>query len=529
MALRIRTIVPSLTALPLLALVAFAPACSSAPADDGAMSTANAETMGGRSIGQPSVWGNGYQHVLVVGTDYGIYYQRNIETGWTGWRRIGGITAGPDAHVFVSAIGKTIHAFVRGSDMHLWHASSVDNGVSWGGWEFIGGNIAPDPIAYSKGFEWKVDSTRFDIVTRTNDGQVWHRSNVGNVWAPSWDLVGTSAAPVSLLALHGRMEVASVSAAGSLVAKHFVDPAYAPPPPPGTSTGFSIGVMTPLPALDITLTWSEWRSGDGGNIDPSQPPVLVGWDYGKYDVFVITSDHVVYQRSFRAPSPDAGWVTGWTPILWDAATTPTILPFSEGMQAVAVRNSDRRVVWRALTGAPTHGPADWTCVGGPVSANVGFGMSNFGPDFIRVGIVGTGMANEIYGGTMDVTHGMILDMFGDKCGSAPPPPPPPPPGCTKTTYDFCCNGTTNVSGTGCDVGTAEKDAATHVWGSCVWTVGRCAPTACTKSTWEFCCSTSGTTTYGVACTQDEARAIGHSVLPYCDSWHDDPCAAGEGS
>ena len=78
-----------------------------------------------------------------------------------------------------------MHIYTVASDLHMYASTSPDGGVTWSGWEDLGGDLAGEVAAV------KPAPGGIEIVARSTDGSVWKKTwAAGTGYWPSqtgWD------------------------------------------------------------------------------------------------------------------------------------------------------------------------------------------------------------------------------------------------------------------------------------------------------------------------------------------------------
>jgi len=119
---------------------------------------------------------------FIRGNDNQMWQDHWNGSAWSGWAPRGGILgSGPSADYQNGTT--TINVFVRGGDGALYYETSTDNGVSFTGFQGLGGVLIGDPGATS----WAAG--RVDVFIRGQDNQLWHRYWSAGTWS-GWEPLG---------------------------------------------------------------------------------------------------------------------------------------------------------------------------------------------------------------------------------------------------------------------------------------------------------------------------------------------------
>ena len=194
-----------------------------------------------------------------------------LQPAWSGWLGLGAVPppgmAGGSSPAVASWAPGRLDLFAEGADAALWHRWSTDGGVTWSGWENLGGGLIGGPAAVS----WAAN--RIDVFVRGFDNQLWHKWWDGSSWS-GWEPLGgglTSAPAVSSWAA-GRLDVFVDGGGGAIFHKWYDG------------------------------GWSGWENlGGVGRFSPA----AVSWAAGRIDLFTVGTDGRMYHQVYAG-----GW-SGW--------------------------------------------------------------------------------------------------------------------------------------------------------------------------------------------------------------------------
>ncbi|HEV7505817.1 MAG TPA: hypothetical protein VGS07_12985 [Thermoanaerobaculia bacterium] len=181
------------------------------------------EDLGGILTSGPAAasWQEGRLDCFVRGTNNHMFHKWFSDSAWSGWEDLGGPPAPPvnalrrslvnttdptlysqqlaSAPAVVSWGPNRIDCFARGVDQHLWHRWW--DGVSWKGWQDLGGTITSAPAVASQ------RDGALDCFARGSNNQLLHRSFDGSVWSGWEDLGGSlTSGPAAISWASGRLD-----------------------------------------------------------------------------------------------------------------------------------------------------------------------------------------------------------------------------------------------------------------------------------------------------------------------------------
>jgi hypothetical protein len=126
------------------------------------------------------------------GADYAVWYQRLTDSGWSGWLSLGGLAS---SVANATALGDTPHVFAAGFDGAMWENTLNISG--WSGWSSQGGLLASPPDVVN-------DGTTIYAFANGIDGAVWaKKGNSDDLWSP-WTTLGGQAISWPAAAAHAQ-------------------------------------------------------------------------------------------------------------------------------------------------------------------------------------------------------------------------------------------------------------------------------------------------------------------------------------
>ena len=139
------------------------------------------QSLGGNTAG-PAVFcsgAGGSLYLVVRGSDNSSIYLKSYSNGaWSEWTSPGGLTTAEPACALMNG---TLHLLVRGTDYGLWHNSLDVISGRWSSWLSLNGSLGSSPaVAASPSLN------RLDVVVEGVTGAIYHRGLINGVWS-AWD------------------------------------------------------------------------------------------------------------------------------------------------------------------------------------------------------------------------------------------------------------------------------------------------------------------------------------------------------
>ena len=224
----------------------------------------------GAMLSTPALVCDGYEtHMVVRGTDNGIYYMRTDYMGgggWSGtWTQIPGKTCDEPA---LAIMGNDLHLVVRGMDNGLYHKiMNINTGV-WGDWIPLGGSTTSAPTFITS------TTNSLALVVRGSDDGIYYNSYIrvplgGDLWLvmwTGWTSLGGATCDKPALASDGTTLTLAVR-------------------------GMDNGIY--VKAKDLSSgVWSEWLHFSGAT--PSPPAVEAEFTEDDFVLAVRGMDNMIY-------------------------------------------------------------------------------------------------------------------------------------------------------------------------------------------------------------------------------------------
>ncbi|SDB93702.1 Repeat of unknown function [Raineyella antarctica] len=264
-------------------------------------------------------------------------------------------------------------------------------GLSWRGWESLGGVLTSSPAAVS----W--DQNRIDVVARGTDTAVWHRWWDGTGWR-GWESLGGScqSAPAICSWAPGRLDIFTVGTDHRLWHRWFQG---------GWSNWESLGgLLSSAPAavswgpnrIDVfargmdSAMWHLWWDGGawrgweslGGILDSA--PAVASWAQNRLDTFVKGTDSQLYHKWW-----DGGAWRGWENLGGYLGGDPSAVSWDAGRIDVFYPGQGFSLRHRWWDGSGWRGEED---LGGQLAS--GTGVSSWAPQ--RLDVFAEGMDSALY-------------------------------------------------------------------------------------------------------------------------------------
>jgi hypothetical protein len=257
---------------------------------------ATAETENPLGFGTVS-WGPNRIDMFALGTDHAIWHRWWDGVTWSGWESLGGSLVSAPA---VSSWGPNrLDVFAIGSDNQLWH--KFWNG-SWSGWEPLGGSLISAPAAVSWG------PNRIDIFATAADAQLWHMYWSGSAWS-GWEPLGGSLISGPAVTSRAANEFDVFATGGDSQLWHL---------------SYGNGVVSGWDPL-------------GGVIISS--PAAVSWGSGRMDVFVTGTDNGLWHKYWIGNWTSGSW-SGWESLGGGLISAPSVSSWGSNRLDVFVRGTD---------------------------------------------------------------------------------------------------------------------------------------------------------------------------------------------
>lgn len=411
--------------------------------------------------------------VFAQGWDNAVWTRHFDGTTWSGWSSLGGVTTSrPTA---VAAGPGHVYVFARGTDNAVWYRERTP--AAWGPWRTIGGYILGGigAAAWSSG--------EIEVFVHATDHALWKNSLSGTT-ASGWTSLGGS--------LHGEPSAGHVTHAGGGESLHVWVMASDGQVWRRTHDRVpkTIGFFTTW--LDV---WTGWKAQV----------------YGTYGGVGLTED--VEPGFVKLAMRDAGGVvyagfansSGIT-ALYDVVpplrtrSDVSVAGSAPGEERYAFVDQDTAMVHVFHQEQVCSSCGDGRCYGAESASTC--------PS--DCGTCGNGVCDA-----------------GETCSSCSDCGTCPAPTATCQDYKFCKKADlwavtgTDVTGFGCTIVEARMDADKKAIGGILFD-GPCppAPSTCdggTPTVAEWCCKDTGTTYFGVGCSEDEADDAAH-LDESCDVW-----------
>lgn len=418
--------------------------------------------------------------VFAQGWDNAVWTRRFDGTSWSDWSSLGGVTTSRPAAT--TAAGR-VYVFARGGDNAVWYRERT--AMTWGPWRTLGGYIIGGVGAAA----WA--SGEVEVFAHGGDHALWKTSLIGTTQG-GWSSLGGM--------LYGEPGAGHVTHAGG---------------------GESIEV------------WAMWSDGQVWRRTHDRKPVTIGGHTSTLDTW-----------------------KGWQALVSGAYGGVGLIDDGEvGFNRYALRDAG---------GAVYAGTADSTGIRAlynvaPIATRSDVSIAPSGPNEEHYAFVDrdTALVHEFhnervcstcgdgrcYGtescascpgdcGTCSTCNNGTCDA-GESCSSCPSDCGTCKPVETCQDYQFCLKADTSpyggntVTGFGCTFEEARKAALKKTAGGFL-AHGPClpAPSTCggeTPSLVMWCCEDTGTSYYGVACSEEDADEAAKRNHLNCDAWSSGIC------
>ncbi len=258
----------------------------------------------------------------------GLYYNYQTPSGWSGWQALSQPPPGTSGTPAVvrDAWGQ-LHVFVRGTDSTLWENFLGINSGTWSGWGYVGMSLSSDPVAW-------VEDTSLFLFGRGMDGALWARqTDQSGVWQPWRSLGGfmTTDRPVVTQSQFAEFKVFVVGGdqgiyamPGGLYHGFGAWESIGGTATTGVGAGFDSALFPSVGGNYQTAAFIFWRGPDGQLYEnweditashwhgpvalggtmastPNQPPMVGVNADGRLEVFVVSTDDLLWHRYMVNP------------------------------------------------------------------------------------------------------------------------------------------------------------------------------------------------------------------------------------
>jgi hypothetical protein len=412
--------------------------------------------------------------VFAQGWDNAVWTRHFDGTTWNGWTTLGGVTTSRPTGV-VAGSGH-VYVFARGGDNAVWYRERT--AMTWGPWRTLGGYIigGVGAAAWSSG--------EIEVFAHGGDHALWKNSVIGST-AGGWTSLGGT--------LYGEPSAAHMTYDGGGEAidtwvmrndkqvwrrKHDRVPV-------------KIGYITT--SMDVWRPWQALLAGTYGGVGIVEDLVLG---------FVRLAARDDIGRVYAGTANSSG-VTAFfdiTPIT--TRSDVCVAASAPGEEHYAYVDRDTAVVHEFHYEQVCSTCGDGRC----------YGYETCGSCPSDCGVCPPSCGNSV------CEAGESCSTCASDCGACKTAD-------TCQDYQFCSKvdwsptGGTTITGFGCNITDARKDAWKKIVGGFL-VDGPCAPAACGGSApWvvEWCCKDTGTTYFGAACSKDDADEAAH-VDESCEAW-----------
>jgi subtilisin family serine protease len=264
-------------------------------------------SLGGGTLHAPAAasMGGGKIAVFVRGGDGALYTGTVTNGAWSGWSSLGGYLS--SAPVAISRYKGRVDVMGLGGDGTLYWQQFKDG--SWSGWRGVPGVTLAGPPSLSS---WS--PTYMRVVARTTDGRLvtnGEQDDRPGLWY-GWQTMATgiTSNPASVALESPRTLVVASGAGGAPMAWEINAMAIsAPKQLTGAIIGSPVLVRTPgrvdlfgrgldnglwqQTMYERNMVWSGWRGRGGSHINP---PTVVSWSPGRFDVFTRDANTTLIHR-----------------------------------------------------------------------------------------------------------------------------------------------------------------------------------------------------------------------------------------
>ena len=261
--------------------------------------------------------------LFVRGADNQLWWRHGAVNGpngemvWQNWVPLGGIlTSSPAA---ISRAAGTLEVFVRGTNGACYSKWTTDYGGTWSGWANLGGVLlaGTGPAASAR-------EGGFDVFVIGTDHALWQKTWTSSGGTVNWRSLGgyLTSSPAAISRYAAAIEVFARGGNGALWSRY---------------------------STDNGASWSNWGSLGGKLLDGTGPAVSAR--EGGFDVFVIGTDHALWQKTWTS----SGGTVDWHSLGGYLTSSPAATSRSSNTIDVFVRGGNGLIYWKEYSNSAWGG------------------------------------------------------------------------------------------------------------------------------------------------------------------------------